>query len=353
MGEMTSKERVLATLTGQIPDRVPLLTFGIDSNFARNMGYRSLEDVFNTLGFDVYHIYSQNWCNGVPLGAGLKKDIPKEMQTSGGTYAGWDGIDEFGRIWKRGSYVGGVVQSDEDIEHYVPALKLQDRTHPEQTKQAMGKHPDKAWALTTHTGPFGLTMESMGFEGFLYRYMDDREFIKRLLWKRTEWFAEIARYGAELGADFILMGDDVAFKGSTFIPPKEFNELMVPCYTYIVEKARIPVIWHSDGFITPVLDTALESGLAGVHSLEPTAGVDLAQVKKDYGTRLLLIGNVDCGEILCQSNLEKVRTEVQRCMDQAKGGGRYILSDSNSIHSGCHPGSVIEMLRYAREIGEY
>ena len=90
-----------------------------------------------------------------------------------------------------------------------------------------------------------------------------------------------------------------------------------------------------------------------MHSLEPTAGVDLAQVKKDYGTRLLLIGNVDCGEILCQSNLEKVQTEVQRCMDQAKEGGRYILSDSNSIHSGCHPDSVIEMLRYAREIGRY
>jgi len=353
MGEMTSKERVLATLNGQIPDRVPLLTFGIDSNFARNMGYRSLQDVFSTLGFDVYHIYSQNWCNGVPLGAGLKKDIPKEMQTSGGTYAGWDGIDEFGRTWKRGSYMGGVVQSDEDIERYVPPLKLEERTDFERTRRAMERNPDKAWALSTHTGPFGLTMESMGFEDFLYRYMDDRDFIKRLLWKRTLWFAEIARHGAELGADFILMGDDVAFKGSTFIPPKEFNELMLPCYTHIVEKAGIPVIWHSDGFITPVLDTALESGLAGVHSLEPTAGVDLAQVKKDYGTRLILVGNVDCGEILSQDNLEKVRTEVQRCMDQAKEGGRYILSDSNSIHSGCHPDSIMEMMRYAREIGEY
>ena len=353
MGKMTSKERVSATLNGQIPDRVPLLTFGIDSNFVKKLGTRSMEDVFNTLGFDVYHLYSQNWCNGVPLGAGLKNDIPKEMQTSGGTYAGWDGIDEFGRMWKRGSYVGGVIRTDEDIDRYVPELKLEDRSNPVATKQAMSRHPDKAWALTTHTGPFGLTMESMGFEHFLYTYMDDREFINRLLWKRTKWFAEIARHGAELGADFILMGDDVAFKGSTFIPPKEFNELVTPCYRHIVERAGIPVIWHSDGFITPVLETALDSGMTGVPSLEPTAGVDLAQVKKDYGSRLILVGNVDCGEILCHNNLEKVRAEVQRCMNQAKAGGRYILSDSNSIHSGCHPDSVIEMLRYAREVGGY
>lgn len=101
-------------------------------------------------------------------------------------------------------------------------------------------------------------MESMGFEGFLYRYMDDRDFVKRLVWKRTEWFAEIARYGAELGADFILMGDDVAFKRRTFIPPAEFHEMMTPAMPNIVNKAKIPVVWHSDGFITPVLETADE-----------------------------------------------------------------------------------------------
>jgi hypothetical protein len=40
-------------------------------------------------------------------------------------------------------------------------------------------------------------------------------------------------------------------------------------------------------------------------------------------------------------------------MGQAKEGGRYILSDSNSIHAGCHPDAVVEMFRYAREIGGY
>jgi uroporphyrinogen decarboxylase len=353
MSAMTSKERILAVLQGKIPDRVPILTFGIDPIFVKKMGAGNLQKTFETLGLDVYPIYSQNWCQGMPLGAMAKMNIPAEMQTSGGTYAGWDGIDEFGRIWKRGSYVGGAVRTAEDIQKYVPALQLEKRTNPAKAKQALNKYSNKAFALISHTGPFGLTMESIGFEEFLYMFIDDRKLIETLLWERTQWFAEIAAYAAELGADFIFMGDDAAFKGSTFISPQDFETLMVPCYKHIVKKAGVPVIWHSDGYITPLIDTALKAGIAGIHSLEPPAGVDMAAVKKDYGQKLILAGNVDCGEILCQSDLKKVRTEVRRCMQQAKEGGRYILSDSNAIHSACHPDAVMEMFQYAREIGKY
>lgn len=353
MNKMTSKERVLITLQGKIPDRIPTLTFGIDPEFIKRLGGGSLQRTLEVFGLDVYPIYCQNWCQGVPMSAGLRSKVPEEMQTSGGTYGGWDGIDEFGRIWKRGSYVGGVVRTDEDIERYVPDLKLEERIDPVRTRARIEKYSDKPFALASHTGPFGLTMESIGLEEFSYIYVDNRTFIEKLLWERTKWFAEIAAYGTELGADFILMGDDVAFKGRTFISPRDFEELMVPCYRHIVTRASIPVIWHSDGYITPLLNAAVESGFAGVHSLEPTAGVDLGEVKKNYGDRLVLVGNVDCGEILCQSDLEKVRQDVRRCIHQAKEGGRYILSDSNSIHAGCHPKAVVEMFRYAREIGGY
>ena len=351
--KMTSKERVLATLRGQIPDRVPILTFGIDPKFIKKLGSGTLEKTLEVFGLDVYPIYCQNWCQGVPMSAVLSTEVAENMQTSGGTFGGWDGIDEFGRNWKRGSYIGGAVRTEEDTERYVPDLRLEERADPVRIRAIIDKNPDKAFGLTTHTGPFGLTMESIGFEEFFYIYVDNRAFIKGLLWERTKWFAEIAAYGAELGADLILMGDDAAFKGRTFISPQDFEELMVPCYRHIVTKAGIPVIWHSDGYISPLLNAAVESGIAGIHSLEPTAGVDLGEVKKDYGDRLILVGNVDCGGILCQDNLNKVRQEVQRCMGQAKEGGRYILSDSNSIHAGCHPEAVLEMFRYTREIGAY
>ncbi|MBW1921828.1 MAG: hypothetical protein JRI81_16655, partial [Deltaproteobacteria bacterium] len=201
MEAMTSKERVLATLAGTIPDRVPVLTFGIDPKIIKILGDGNIEKTIEILGLDVYPIYSQNWCKGVPLSAGLSREIPDDMQTSGGVYGGWDGVDEFGRIWKKGSYVGGALKTEEDIERYVPELKLEQRTDPARTRGLIEKHPDKAFCLSTHTGPFGLTMESIGFENFFYFFMDNREFIKDLLWARTRWFAEISAYSARLGAD--------------------------------------------------------------------------------------------------------------------------------------------------------
>ena len=352
MTEMNSKERVLATLEGRLPDRVPILTFGIDPIFLKKAGFNSIGKALQVLELDVYPVFIQNWCQDIPMSASLSREIPEEMQTSSGLFGGWHGIDEFGRVWERGSYVGGVVRTDEDIEKYVPDLILEARAEPGRIRSMIDYYPDKAFGLMSHTGPFGLTMESIGFEEFLYMYMDKRDFIKKLLWKRTEWFAEIAKYGAQLGCDFIIMGDDVAFKGKTFISPQDFRELMVPCYQHIVKNAGIPVIWHSDGFITPCLNTAVESGLAGVHSLEPSAGVDLGEVKKAYGDKLVLVGNVDIG-VLCHHDLDKVRQEVQRCMNQAKENARYILSDANSIHNGCYPQAVKEMFRFAREIGSY
>jgi uroporphyrinogen decarboxylase len=353
MTEMTSKERVLATLKGEIPDRVPTLTFGIDPKLVKHIGGGSLSQTYGELGLDVFPIFCQNWCEGVPLNASMSQEIAQDKQTSGGTYGGWDGIDEFGRVWSRGSYVGGVVKSEKDLERYVPELILEKRMDSGRTRAAVAKRPDKAFCLTSHTGPFGLTLESIGFEEFFYLYMDDRAFVEKLLWARTKWFAEIAARGAELGADLVLMGDDAAFKGRTFISPADFEELVVPCYRYIVEKSGVPVIWHSDGFITPLLDAAIKAGLTGVHSLEPKAGVNMGEVKREYGDRLVLAGNVDCGETLSQSDLEIVRKDVRRCMDEAKQGGRYILSDSNSIHEGCDPEAVKEMYRYTREIGCY
>jgi uroporphyrinogen decarboxylase len=157
----------------------------------------------------------------------------------------------------------------------------------------------------------------------------------------------------ELGADFVVMGDDVAYKNKTFISPRKFEDLVIPFYKKIVEALNVPVIWHSDGYVTPLLKGAIEAGIKGILPLEPTAGVDLGEVKKSYGEKLILVGNVDCVYVLCQADLEEVRKEVRRCMAEAKEGGGYMLSDSNSLHVGCNIEAVLEMYRYAQEIGQY
>lgn len=337
----------------EVPDRVPLFTFSIDPKFVKELGGGNVYKSFESLELDVFPIRSQNWCEGKPYLSSLRFEVPPEMQLSGGVFGGWEGIDEFGRIWKQGSYIGGAVKTEEDIVKYVPPLRLEERTDPAETKNILEKYDQKAFGLMSHTGPFGLTMESMGFENFFLTLADNKPFIKKLLKARTDWFAHIAKYAGELGVDMVLMGDDVAYKGRTYVSPEDFDELAIPCYKRIVEEAGIPVIWHCDGYVTPLLEGAIRAGFKGVQALEPAAGVDLAEVKKNYGDRLVLIGNVDVSWVLCQDDMQLVRDEVRRCMSQAKGGGGYLLSDANSLHVGCKTEAILEMFRYAREIGSY
>ena len=353
MAGMTSIERTIKALNHEEPDRVPLFTFAIDPKFIKELGGGNVYKSFEALGLDIYPVRNQIWCQGKPLLLSLSSEVPPEMRLSGGIFGGWEGVDEFGRIWKQGSYIGGVVKSEEDIAKYVPPLRLEERTDPIQTKMLLEKYEDKALCLMSHAGPFGLTIESMCFENFFLTYMDNRPLIKKLFQARTEWFAEIAKYAGELGVHLVVMGDDVAYKGKTFISPQDFNDLVIPAYKKIVDRAGIPIIWHSDGYITPLLEGAIRAGLTGVQGLEPTAGVDLGEVKKKYGDQLVLVGNVDCGWALCQDDLQFVRREVERCMAQGKAGGGYILSDSNSLHEGCKTEAILEMFRYAREIGSY
>ncbi len=354
MAEMNSRERVLAVLEGRLPDRVPLFAFSMDPKFVRAFGQGSVPRAHRRLGIDTLPIRAQCWCGDMPMVASLGGiEVAEDAQTAGGTFAGWQGVDEFGRLWEKGSYVGGTLQGWEDIDRCIPPLRLEERTPPDFLERYRQRYPDMAYALCIHLGPFGLTMESMGFEHFFYTLYDDRELIREVLARRTDWFIQVAGYVASLGADFVVMGDDVAFKGKTFVSPDDFRELALPCYRRIAEALPVPLFWHSDGLVEPLLELALEAGIVGMHPLEPLAGNDLGRIKKAYGDRLILVGNVDCAGALTRRELEPVRREVERCMAQAKAGGRYMLATSNSLHAACTVEAVAEMYRYGAELGGY
>jgi uroporphyrinogen decarboxylase len=353
MAEMTSRERVLTTIQHIEPDRVPLYANSIDPKFIMEVGCGNFLKTCEYFNLDVLPYRLKIWCQGLPGAAALNRDIPIEEQTGGGLFAGWNGIDEFGRVWKRGSYVGGDLKHWPDIEKYIPPLRLEERAPSEEFQYWKEQYPDKAYCLSAHLGPFGLTIESIGFQDFFYLMFDDLELVKEIIKKRTSWFIEVCRYSEQLGVDFIVMGDDAGFKGKTFISPNDFEKLVIPNYKLIADSVRIPIFWHSDGFIEPLIPLAIEAGIKGLHAIEPQAGNDLGRIKALYGDKLVLLGNVDSAEILIQTNLDLVRNDVERCMAQAKKGGGYMLATSNSVHSMCTLEALREMYRYALEIGKY
>ncbi|MFX0122201.1 MAG: uroporphyrinogen decarboxylase family protein [Candidatus Hodarchaeota archaeon] len=329
---MNSQERVMIAFEHQEPDRVPLFEPWIES------------EIIKALGGDTYIARERLGLDCMPIGS-----HPKNT----GAYK--DGIDEWGRIFKNGQYYEGVIKSEEDLEKYiVPKSHAQDWFPIEEIKHIKLKYA-KYFALffAWHDCTLGLTYLSMGIENFLLSLYEHLELVKTVIERSTEWTIALVEQANQAGVDFIILGDDVADNSRPLISPKLFHQLILPEYKKIVNASEVPIIWHSDGHITPLLPMVIEAGFAGVHSLETKANIDLANIKSQYGDKLLLAGNLDTTEILCQSDLNLVRKDVERCIMQGAPGGGYLFSSSNSLFEGHNIKAILEAYKHAKKIGEY
>jgi uroporphyrinogen decarboxylase len=95
------------------------------------------------------------------------------------------------------------------------------------------------------------------------------------------------------------------------------------------------------------------TGIDCINPLEPVANMDVAEVKQKYGGRIAIMGNIDCGDLLCNGSEEDVEAAVKECIRKGAPGGGLIISSSNSIHSGVDPRNYEVMIRTAKKYGKY
>jgi len=152
----------------------------------------------------------------------------------------------------------------------------------------------------------------------------------------------------DAGADFIFLPNDVAFNSGPFISPEHFAEFITPYWTrqvqHIKGRGAIAII-HTDGQIMPILDQLISIGADVLHSIDPMAGVDIAEVKRRTQGRLGLMGNVQCN-LLQDGPREAIRNSARYCLEHASPGGGYIYSTSNTIF----PGMPLEHYEYMLEV---
>lgn len=338
---MTPRERVFAALQHRIPDRVPRFEIWIDA-LLDELGQADPVSAYANLGQD---------CIMLPT------------HTPSTSNAWRNGVDEFGRVWRSGTFVDGVIECIDDIEHFSPPLTDASQYFDAEECRAIRRtYPDHGLIFGTHIGPFTAGYMAMGFGRFFTRLVDDPAFVHRLLEHRTDWCIAIYQTAIRHGAEVVVLGDDAGQKGGPMLSPRMWREHILPYHRRIVKALKAPaldakglkapVIWHSDGDITSLLPMAVEAGFTGIHGLDPLAGMDLAAVKRDFGRDLVLIGNIDV-RALFSTDLQAVRDEVDRCVSQGAPGGGYMLATCNSIFAGMHPAAVAELFRYENEVGFY
>jgi len=191
---------------------------------------------------------------------------------------------------------------------------------------------------------------------FSYRIVDEPDVLKkdadRMVNEALERGQKLKRKG---GIDGFALCSDYCLNTGPFFSPDQFAEFVTPYLAKLIKGYRdmgYYTIKHTDGNIMPIIDQLVGANPHALHSLDPQAGVDMAEVKKLYGDKVCLIGNVNCG-LLQTGTDEEARNSARYALKHGMPDGGYIFSTSNCVYTGMQLSRYEMILDVWRKEGNY
>lgn len=80
--------------------------------------------------------------------------------------------------------------------------------------------------------------------------------------------------------------------------------------------------------------------------------MDIIQVKRDYGEKVCVVGNVDLN-LLSNAKPDEVEEEVRRKIETLAPGGGYIIASGNSLPGYVKVENVKRMVEAILKYGQY
>ena len=342
---MNSIERVLAAIRHQPTDRIPKGELWIDGDLAnRLMGTQYPDDY-------------QHFERDLAVRKFLNMDL-----VNVGDWPQWPiGVDDRGRTIYRSNYgydfIQGVskhvvrppLEDIEDAEEYVkPDISKVDAS-------LVRRYAEESdlFVFAQIGGPISMLNEMFPMEDYLEYCMTNPDELASISDKVIEYEIEKAKLFLDAGAHGVLVADDMAFNTGVFLPPRTMEQLAYPYYEKIIKEIKayknVPVFLHSDGDLNSVMARIVALGFDGLQSIQPTAHMDIAQIKKLYGDKLCLWGNIDLNHVMTNAPAEEVKKVVHETIRVASPNSGFILSTCN-VMMGCIPTeNVLAMMEAAEE----
>ena len=341
-------ERYLKALHCEEPDRVPQGDWHVDHQPKEAFLGRSIKtlqdhvDFWYAAGFDF-----------VTSSSGILEPVraPEGMTTKGEAVHTEYG-DKVPREWAHEHE--GMISSWEKFEKYkwptaddfdLSKWETFDRILPKGMKAILllGKIYTTAWMY-------------MGAETFFNALEDDEELVGAIINKigeiQYQTFLRVVEHPC-VGA--CLNPDDIAFNTGLLVNPKYLRKYVFPWYKKMGKICRekgIGFIFHSDGDCTEAMEDLIDCGFHGFNPIQPNA-MDIVEVKRRWGKKLCLIGNINLDSTLTLGTPDDVRAEVYERIRTIGPGGGYMVSSSNSITDYVPVANMRALLDATYEFGKY
>ena len=339
---MTSRERVLAVLSGAIPDRVPWVENYISNEVtARLLGTNDFCHATYTQKIEKPGM--------IRIPPDVRKVIPLDVVSydlAPPRYAKTENIDGHDHITE------GLLRSSDDLKLLDALPDPDDESLYRPAEEFLARYKGDSAAIATVRTGVGNAYLSMGIDHFCICLIMQPDFVREVLERFSNWSARVAKNMQELPFDLFFIPDDIGFGNAPMISPEHFREFCAPVMKKVIDVMRIPAVYHSDGNIMPLMEDIISLGVAGIANFEP-GPMDIEEVKRLYGHRVTIIGNIDLHYTLTTGTPEETADEVRRRIEALAPGGRYILSSANSLPNYVKPENVRAMGEALLRYGNY
>jgi len=390
---MNSRERVLAAINHQQPDRVPIDFGGTRQSGIAASTYHKLkqrlgintstrvydlyqmlaeieEPLLERFGADViglnrpavaFGIRNENWkCWRLPDGTPV--EVPggfqPDIEPDGGLLLRHPNGAPMARMPKGGFYFDrldkypGAAHADPE-KLAVPMLSIEDCDHLGAQAEAYYENTDRA--IIAALGPpyelfFGLGTGD--FPGWMITLAAEPAYVRTLYERLTEaWLENLRRFYASVGdrVHILQFNDDLGTQEAPFLSPRMFRELIMPYYQrgldWVHQHTRMKVFMHNDGAIFNLIPTLIEMGVDILNPVQTSArGMDPVKLKEQFGARLVFWGGAcDCQGTLAFGTPAQVAREVAENVRIFAPGGGYVLASVHNIQANVPPENVLAL----------
>ncbi len=351
---MDGRERVLEALAGRAPDRVPIALsfFELDGSALAPPGA---------------------WRDDLVDVAFVSFPLSPEERELARIATPYDGNTRIGSVAQSTRYASWGYHPEQaprgnPLEHARTLADLERFPFPradgsyatvglERQVAAIHARGQAAGGNTPHLGGelFEAAWRLRGLETFLLDLLERKDMAHFLLDRLAEHARRNTVALVTAGIDVLTIDDDVGMPGTMLISPATWREFLKPRMEGIIRAARevnpaVPVVYHSDGHIEPILDDLVEIGVNGINPLQPEH-MDAAGIRRRFGPHLALWGTVGRQGTFSSASPSAIRREVGERIEMLGRAG-LILCPAYDVDEPDVPwANLVAFLDAGRELG--
>ena len=382
---MTSRERVLAVLNHEVPDRVPIILGVSNATGVKMTPYKGLKEVLSISAPDDY-LYDWPELGSAKIDEetmrrlhsdvrGVLDRFPKKVnERNSKREAHSPCIDDWGTgqieigpgVWFPGYHPLADATTVEQLENYQDWPDMDDPSRfihvAGEAKKLAEENEYAIMATPWLMFPFERAFAMQGMDKFLLNMAMYPDFAEALLRKNLSLCKQLmGNFLTEIGEniDIIKIGDDLGTQDRLMISPKMYRKLLKPIHAELIQHikkfTKAKIFFHTDGDVFDLIDDFIEIGVDILNPIQTSAGkmANLEELKTRYGKDLIFCGAVDTQHVLPHGTPEEVSQEMRRVINILGRDGGYMVASVHTIMHEVPPENILAMVDAVEEFGHY